>query len=122
MYELVVRRKFSAAHQLRGYEGKCEALHGHTYAIEVYIRAEKLNNIGLAVDFKKLKEIIDNVLERYDHSFINQVPPFDEQNPSAENMARVIYGEVNKDLPEGAALARVMLWESEDAGAAYFEE
>jgi 6-pyruvoyltetrahydropterin/6-carboxytetrahydropterin synthase len=122
MYELTVRRKFSAAHQLRGYKGKCEALHGHTYAIEVYLRAGELDNIGLAVDFKELKKIIDGVLERYDHSFINEVPPFDEENPSAENMARVVYGEIKKSLPENVSLSRVMVWESEDAGASYFEE
>ncbi len=122
MYELTVRRKFSAAHQLRGHEGKCEALHGHTYAIEVYIHARELDNIGLAVDFKDLKNIIDGVLERYDHSFINEVPPFNEENPSAENMARVVYGEIKKGLPAGVSLSRVMVWESEDAGASYFEE
>lgn len=121
MYELVVKRKFSAAHQLKGYRGKCEALHGHTYQVEVYITAEKLDEIGLAVDFKELKNIIDALLDRYDHHLINEIQPFDEINPSAENMARIMYQELKKQMPEGAGLSRVLVWESEDAGASYFE-
>ena len=121
MYELAVRRKFSAAHQLRGYQGKCEALHGHTYQVEVRVRAEKLDHLGLAVDFTELKRLIDDRLERYDHHLLNEVPPYDQINPSAENMARVIYEALQKDLPAGVSLWRVAVWESEDASASYFE-
>lgn len=121
MYELIVKRKFSAAHQLRGYKGKCESLHGHTYGVEVRIGAEKLNEIGLAVDFKELKKIIDEMLERYDHRLLNDVPPYDRENPSAEVIARTIYQELKPGMPEGAVLLRVTVWESEDAGAAYSE-
>ncbi|MFO8056345.1 MAG: 6-carboxytetrahydropterin synthase QueD [bacterium] len=122
MYELAVKRRFSAAHQLRGYKGKCESLHGHTYLIEVFVRSEELDRTGLAVDFKELKKVIDGELSRYDHAFLNELPPFDKDNPSAENMARVIYGGIKKGLPEAVFLSRVLVWESEDAGAAYFEE
>jgi 6-pyruvoyltetrahydropterin/6-carboxytetrahydropterin synthase len=121
MFELIVKRKFSAAHQLRGYEGECENLHGHTYQVEVFVRAEKLNDIGLAVDFKELKKNIDALLDGYDHRLINEVPPFDKINPSTENMAKTIYEALKPELPEGVSLSRVMVRESDDAGAAYFE-
>lgn len=121
MFELTVKRKFSAAHQLRGYEGKCENIHGHTYGLEVFVQAEKLNELGLAADFKEIKRIVDQIIERYDHCLVNEIPPFDQLNPSAENMARVFYRELKDKLPDGLALSRVMVWESEDAGASYFE-
>ncbi len=121
MYELIVKRKFSAAHQLRGYRGKCEAMHGHTYGVDVHVMAEELDEVGLAVDFKKLKDSIDGLLDNYDHHLLNEVKPFDEINPSAENMARVIYHELARSLPKGTRLGRVVVWESENAGAAYFE-
>ena len=121
MYELRLIKRFSAAHQLRGYQGKCEALHGHTYKVEVLVRAPELDEIGLALDFKQLKKILEEVLAPYDHAFLNQVPPFDQINPSAENLARVIYHSLKEQLPEKTSLARVLVWESEDAGAAYFE-
>ena len=121
MFELVVKRRFSAAHQLRGYKGKCENLHGHTYMVEVYVRAEKLNDIGLAVDFKDLKSKIDELLDRYDHHLANEVPPFDRLNPSAENMARVFYDDLKNQMPAGITLSRLTVWESEDAGATYSE-
>jgi queuosine biosynthesis protein QueD len=121
MYELIVKRKFSAAHQLNGYNGKCEALHGHTYGLDVFIQTDKLDDIGLGIDFKILKEDIDAFLDNYDHHLINEVPPFDRINPSAENMAKVFYEEIGKIVPKGAKLNKVIIWESLDAGASYFE-
>lgn len=122
MYELGVKRKFSAAHQLRGYKGKCEALHGHTYQVEVRITAKQLDDVGLAVDFKELKKIIDSLLDSYDHTLLNDVEPFDKLNPSAENMARVIYETLEKKLPGAVSLTRVRVWESEDAWASYSKD
>ena len=121
MYELTVRRRFSAAHQLRGYKGKCECMHGHTYGVEVRVRAERLDEVGLAVDFKELKRKIDALLDNYDHALLNEIPPFDKINPSAENLARVIYVSLKDEMPNGVSLSGTMVWESEDAGAAYFE-
>jgi len=121
MYELGVKRKFSAAHQLRGYRGKCEALHGHTFMVEVRVRAEGLNEIGLAMDFKEIKSVIDRILDRYDHALLNNVPPFDEINPSSENLARTIHDLVKNELAEGVSVSGVTVWESEDAWASYQE-
>lgn len=91
MYEVMIERHFSSAHQLRGYKGKCENLHGHNYKIEVFVRGEELNNIGLLVDFGEIKTAADEIVNYLDHRNINELPPFDEElNPSAENLARYI--------------------------------
>ena len=91
MFEVMIERNFSSAHQLRGYKGKCENLHGHNYKIEIYARGRELDNIGLLVDFVELKEAADEIVAYLDHKNINELPPFDEElNPSAENLARFI--------------------------------
>jgi 6-pyruvoyltetrahydropterin/6-carboxytetrahydropterin synthase len=90
-YEVMIERNFSSAHQLRGYKGKCENLHGHNYKIEIYVRGSELNNIGLLIDFGDIKIAADEVIKYLDHRNINELPPFDvELNPSAENLARFI--------------------------------
>ncbi len=91
MFEIMIERHFSSAHQLRGYKGKCENLHGHNYKIEVYVRGAELDNIGLLVDFGDVKVAADEIVNYLDHRNINELPPFDEElNPSAENLARYI--------------------------------
>ncbi len=91
MFEVMIERNFSSAHQLRGYRGKCENLHGHNYRIEIFARGRELDNIGLLVDFGELKTAADEVVQYLDHRNINELPPFDEElNPSAENLARYI--------------------------------
>ncbi len=96
-FEVMIERNFSSAHQLRGYKGKCENLHGHNYKIEIYARGRELDNIGLLVDFGELKEAADEIVQYLDHRNINELPPFDvELNPSAENLARYILEHVAK--------------------------
>ena len=88
-FEVMIERNFSSAHQLRGYQGKCENLHGHNYKIEIYARGNELNNIGLLVDFVELKQAADDLVAYVDHQNLNELEPFvEEQNPSAENVAR----------------------------------
>jgi 6-pyruvoyltetrahydropterin/6-carboxytetrahydropterin synthase len=95
-FEVMIERNFSSAHQLRGYKGKCENLHGHNYKIEIYARGRELDNIGLLVDFGELKEAADEVVQYLDHRNINELPPFDvELTPSAENLARYILERVS---------------------------
>ncbi len=90
-FEVMIERNFSSAHQLRGYQGKCENLHGHNYKIEIYARGRELDNIGLLVDFGELKAAADEIVQYLDHRNINELPPFDaELNPSAENLARYV--------------------------------
>jgi 6-pyruvoyltetrahydropterin/6-carboxytetrahydropterin synthase len=91
VFEVMIERHFSSAHQLRGYKGKCENLHGHNYKIEIYVRGAELNNIGLLVDFGDVKAAADQIVNYLDHRNLNELPPFDEElNPSAENLARYI--------------------------------
>jgi 6-pyruvoyltetrahydropterin/6-carboxytetrahydropterin synthase len=95
-FEVMIERNFSSAHQLRGYKGKCENLHGHNYKIEIYARGRELDNIGLLVDFGELKTAADEVVQYLDHRNINELAPFDEElNPSAENLARYILERVS---------------------------
>ena len=86
----MIERNFSSAHQLRGYKGKCENLHGHNYKIEIYARSRELDNIGLLVDFVELKAAADEVVQYLDHRNINELAPFDLLQPSAENLAQYV--------------------------------
>lgn len=122
MYELTIIRSFCAAHQLRGYRGKCEDLHGHTYQVEVKVRSGFLDEVGLAADFKVLKEQTEAILSGWDHKFLNEVPPFDRVNPSAENLAAEVYHRLEAGLNGmPVQLVSVTVWESETAGATYRE-
>lgn len=123
MYELIIETKFSAAHQLRGYEGRCERLHGHNWKVEVSVQAGALNNIGLAVDFKEIKDATNEFLALLEHSFVNEVFPFTEINPSSENMAKWLYDSLASKLNTDAlCVSRVTVWESDTARASYFEQ
>lgn len=122
MYELSVESQFSAAHQLRGYKGKCENLHGHNWRVQVSVSAEKLNEIGLAIDFHELKNIVNEVMSILDHTNLNNTFPFTEINPSSENIAKWIYESIKKKLTNDyVKLAAVTVWEAETASATYFE-
>jgi len=100
-FEVMIERNFSSAHQLRGYRGKCENLHGHNYKIEIYARGRELDNIGLLVDFVELKAAADEVVTYLDHRNINELPPFDEElNPSAENLARYFLEYLNTRIDD----------------------
>jgi len=120
MYEIVVEKYFEAAHYLRGYQGKCEKVHGHRYKVVVRVEAGKLNDIGLAYDFTDLKRYLKEILERYDHACLNDIKPYDKINPSAENIATAIFKELKKKLgAEPVTLKAVEAWESPEQGVAY---
>ncbi|MDP2682573.1 MAG: 6-carboxytetrahydropterin synthase QueD [Deltaproteobacteria bacterium] len=122
MYELTVISDFAAAHSLRFYEGECERLHGHNWKVEVTVASKKLNKIGLAVDFKILKRTLENIIERLDHKYLNEIQPFDKENPSSENIARYIFKQFQKEIKgKDIKAARVKVWESENAAAVYYE-
>ena len=120
MYQIAVEKDFDAAHFLRGYQGKCEALHGHRYRVVVRIAAAGLNDIGLAYDFTVLKQQLDEILSRFDHTCLNDVPPFDKINPSSENIATTIYNELQPRLSgTPVSLSGVEVWESPQQGVTY---
>ena len=121
MFRVSVEETFSSGHALRGYKGKCENVHGHNYRCQVSIQGDKLDEIGLLVDFVELKKVVHGVLDRMDHQWLNEFPPFDRLNPSAENMAKYIYDEVSAGLQakEGIRVGAVRLWETDTASATY---
>jgi 6-pyruvoyltetrahydropterin/6-carboxytetrahydropterin synthase len=118
MYQITVEQHFDAAHALRGYRGKCENLHGHRFRVVARLHTSKLNEIGLAFDFRQFKAKLSEVLERFDHTNLNEVAPFNTINPSSENLALTIFNELQPKLP-GIKLVSVEVWESPDASAEY---
>jgi len=119
-YEITVTTSVAASHRLRGYRGKCEQLHGHNYRVEATVATAKLDAIGLAVDFKVLKERLHRVVDRFDHTDLNACAEFCEVNPSSENMARVICEGLQAATDDlGVRVARVRVYETEGNCATY---
>lgn len=122
MYVLEIEDDFAAAHQLRGYHGKCENLHGHNWRVRVGVRGTQLLNSGMLMDFGDLKKIVKEVLGALDHRFLNETGPFVADNPTTERIARHIYEEVARRLPENVRMDGVTAWESEKSRATYRED
>jgi 6-pyruvoyltetrahydropterin/6-carboxytetrahydropterin synthase len=123
MYELMVHTHFASAHSLRGYHGNCEELHGHNWKVGVQIAAETLNHLGMVIDFKVLKNKLNEIIKNLDHKHLNDIPPFDTLNPSSENIAFYIFQELKKSLTrEGVIVTKVTVWESDDSSAGYSEK
>jgi len=118
VYLISVKRHFDAAHFIKGYHGKCEKTHGHRYEVAAYVETEKQDNTGIAFDFTELKICLDEITNRYDHNCLNEVPPFDRINPTAENIARNIYEQL-KPTVKGAKLDAIEVWESPDSSVKY---
>ena len=125
MYELKVLSGFSSAHALRGYNGKCERIHGHNWHVELVVSSEVLNEIGLVVDFKLLKKYLNEIMETLDHKFINETEFFKEVNPSAENIAKYIYEEFEKKINVNKifniSVKRVDVYETDSSMASYYK-
>ncbi|HVY61554.1 MAG TPA: 6-carboxytetrahydropterin synthase QueD [Planctomycetota bacterium] len=120
MYLLTYRTDFAAAHQLRGYRGKCENLHGHNFKVEVTVKGTELDRCGMLVDFMDLKAAVNGCLETLDHRNLNDLPYFATTvNPSAENVARYVYEEVAKALPKVATVEQVTVYETDRCSATY---
>ena len=120
MYQISVEHDFDAAHFLRGYQGKCEALHGHRFRAVVKVNSSQVDDIGIAYDFKLLKQHLTDILVRFDHTCLNDVPPFDKINTSSENIAATIYNELKPKLVgTPVSIYCVEVWESPQSGVAY---
>ncbi len=126
VYEISKEFVFSAAHQIRMHGGKCERLHGHNWRVRVHARASTLNRIGMVIDFADLQAIVAELCARFDHQNVNEVPPFDEVNTTAENLARFFYVEANRRLADRAGgrvtVSKVEVWENHGSLATYREE
>ena len=120
MYEVTIKKTFSAAHRISEIGGKCEALHGHNFLVEVSIAAESLNKEGLLIDFRTVKQWTEEVLDQLDHTFLNDLEYFKTRNPSSEQIARYLYGRIDERARQVKMhLSRVTVWESENSCATY---
>lgn len=126
MYEISAFGHFDAAHFLREYKGKCANVHGHRWKVEITLQGQKLDELGILIDFMDVKSMLKEVLNIFDHKMVNDIPPFDKLNPTAENLSRFIYDEMAEKLKDRIGthikIARVTIWESESASASYFKE
>ena len=119
MFEVSVEQSFASGHALRNYHGKCESVHGHNYKVRITVAGEQLDATGLLVDFAQVKRLMGEVIEYLDHRFINDLPPFDQLNPSAENIAKYFYDRVHAGLNDGARISEVKIWETDTSSAVY---
>jgi len=117
MYRLRIESTFDAAHKLVGYNGKCARLHGHTWKVEVFVTGEKLDEIGMLVDFKILKKRLEEITEKLDHSFLNEIKEIG--NPTSENVSKYIFKSLR--MPNGVRLEKVRVWESPTSWCEYYE-
>jgi 6-pyruvoyltetrahydropterin/6-carboxytetrahydropterin synthase len=124
MFDIVVEQEISAGHQLRGYRGKCENCHGHNWKIRLEVSAAEVDELGLGIDFTVLKKLLGDLLEAYDHTMLNDLPEFAQENPTSENLARVLYRQARQRLQilkTRVTLKAVWVWESPRAFVRYYE-
>ena len=123
MYSIKVQSHFSAAHNLRGYKGKCEKLHGHNWKAEVEIHSRQLNDISMVCDFKEIKKKLEKVLQKLDHTYLNKLPYFKKNNPTSEKIAEFIYHNLKKLIKgKNLTLQKISVWETETSCAIFAEE
>jgi 6-pyruvoyltetrahydropterin/6-carboxytetrahydropterin synthase len=123
MYTVTIQTEFSASHIIRGYNGPCSRLHGHNWKVTVEAKTDVLDNIGMSIDFYVLQEKTNEIISKFDHRDINSIPPFDKVlNPTSENIARYIFEELKKQLPQQIRLSSVAISETDKYSAKYSEE
>jgi 6-pyruvoyltetrahydropterin/6-carboxytetrahydropterin synthase len=118
MFSLKVQGTFSSAHNLRGYKGKCEDLHGHNWVVEIVVKSAQLDKIGMVLDFKYLKKKLNAVLEQMDHKYLNKLEFFKKVNPTSENIAKHIFKKLKPSIP---LLSSIAVWENSTSSATYEE-
>ncbi len=121
MFEVTVEQEFASAHALRNYKGACENVHGHNWKAQAVIEGEKLDQAGMLVDFLDVKRMLEAIIAPLDHRFLNEVPPFDVRNPSAENLAEHFYEKLRENLQDipGVRVKEVRIWETGIQSATY---
>ncbi|MDD5434201.1 MAG: 6-carboxytetrahydropterin synthase QueD [Nitrospira sp.] len=122
MYEIKIITTFSGAHSLRNYPGNCRNIHGHNWKVEVVMQSNELDDLGMSLDFRMLKQETECLLKTLDHTYLNENMPFNTLNPTAENLARYVFESLSKKLNvNNAKLCRVSVWENESSSATYYE-
>ncbi len=122
MFTIFKDYSFAAAHRIRGHRGGCENTHGHNYRVRVHLAAERLDDLGMVIDFADLKALMGEVLAPFDHRVINEIPPFDERNTTAELLSEFVFREIARRLPDDRVrVVRVEVWENDSSGAVFEE-
>ena len=120
MYEVTIETHFSSAHRLRQYNGECERLHGHNWIVKVSVASDKLNDLGMVMDFKELKSKTKALMDEFDHQYLNEVSPFTELNPTTENIAKYVFDRLSKVInTDYIKVSKVTVWESSTCYASY---
>jgi 6-pyruvoyltetrahydropterin/6-carboxytetrahydropterin synthase len=118
MHEIMIEDTFASAHQLVGYEGPCENIHGHTWKVQIFLKGEKLDKLGMLFDFKQAKNLLKEIVAEFDHKNLNELKYFEKNNPTAENISKTIYG-LYSDKIKDIGISKVTVWESETTCATY---
>ena len=120
IYTLTTFVEFSSAHVLNGHEGPCKRMHGHNWKVEVEISGDKLDNIGMVIDFKKIRHMTNEVVDELDHRFLNDLTAFKKVNPTAENIAEYIHIELTKLINNDKIVVKsIKLWETDKSAVTY---
>jgi len=123
MFEIDIQREFASAHCLKGYNGNCSEIHGHNWVVQAFVQAEELDGIGIAMDFRSLRNELEDILKSLDHSFLNKIPPFDKINPTSENLAKFIFEKLSEKInSEKVKVSKIRVCESPGSGATYIPD
>ena len=122
MFKLIVKKEFSAAHILHGHPGDCKRMHGHNWLVEAEVRGSNTNEIGMVIDFKDIKNNLQDIIGKLDHQYLNDVEPFTNENPTAENISKYIYKELSKNInTDNIKVSEIKLWETSNSAVTYTE-
>ena len=122
MFKLIVKKEFSAAHILHGHPGDCKRMHGHNWLVEAEVRGSNTNEIGMVIDFKDIKNNLQGIIDKLDHQYLNDIEPFTNENPTAENISKYIYKELSKNInTDNIKVSEIKLWETSNSAVTYTE-
>jgi 6-pyruvoyltetrahydropterin/6-carboxytetrahydropterin synthase len=122
MFKLIVKKEFSSAHILHGHPGNCRRMHGHNWLVEAEVQGDNTNEIGMVIDFKDIKNNLKEIISNLDHQFLNDLEPFLNENPTAENISKYIYKELSNNInTDNIKVSKIKLWETNNAAVTYTE-
>ena len=122
MFKLIVKKEFSSAHILHGHPGNCKRMHGHNWLVEAEVQGDNTNEIGMVIDFKDIKNNLKEIISSLDHQFLNDLEPFINENPTAENISKYIYKELSNNInTDNIKVSKIKLWETNNSAVTYTE-
>ncbi len=122
MFKLIVKKEFSSAHILHGHPGNCKRMHGHNWLVEAEVEGDNTNEIGMVIDFKVIKNNLKEIISSLDHQFLNDLEPFINENPTAENISKYIYKDLSNNInTDNIKVSKIKLWETSNSAVTYTE-